>query len=1196
MTKLVAAMLVGTVGVGLYSASAAGLTGSYVGIGTAPTDSTVVKSGTEYNADNLVGKNVLIDYRQTKRMNGEQEQDFSRIPTNDNKNGEGVDGTATANDSRAGVGTTAIGLGTYSTREYSTAVGTYTSAIMGSTSVGSGAFATQYGSAFGRNTYANNKAVAVGEAARAADGIAIGIGASAGQFYKYIQNDGRQNRDSIQYSIAIGPNATAVGGTAIGAKAKTNGLYGVALGQSSSVAYNGVALGVRAQVTREGNGGVALGTYSVANRGAGSIGYMPLVDGVKGEIAADNATLAGYMGLSDTIKNFETTYKAQIEKYNELNKAYNDASSAEAVQKQIMLETKGHDDVAYKAAEAEYKRLSNEAVAATNARNAWTAANKDFTAALAEYESALAPFKATDGAVSVGSNSYVDAKTGQKYQNTRQIINVAAGTEDTDAVNVAQLKAVEKVTADKMSSFTVGDGKKAADGEEAPATLTVDGEKTHFDIVGANGNITTTVDSDGRAIQIGLSNTLDLGKDGSISVGASPVKVDGNGLTIKDGPSMTNNGIDAGNKTITNVKSDIAEKDGADYLAKLENANTANPNSAVNVSDLQSTADTLNNKITQTGNDITTVNTNIGKLQDGFKVSAGSVTSDVKLGGDTVPTITFAGDSNVTAELDATNNTVTYKLNKDGIVGTLGDAFTKIDASNLTGDTNINNWKTKLGITATELGQASAWKLQANGATESVIEKDSVVNFVNGTGTEVTKDGNTIKVGLDEATNTKINNISNVVNKDGKLNIVGDTATGVKVEQVDPNNATKGVKVSLDDKISVGGEDGVVIGKQKVTPKTADGTGELAEKEGKYITGLENTSWNPEVNGIVEDRAATEGQLRDVANKINEVGESIGNGDRKFAGDSGTATAKLGSEISMTGGAKADNLTNGNIGVVANGSNLSIQLSKDLTGLNSVTTKELTTEKATIGDLNVNNSITVGNGDNQTVINNDGISIKGKDGKDGVSISGEGIDMGGKTITNVGEATNPGDAISKGQFDRELSEVVGSVNDGMGQMNNRMNKLDNRMNKVGAGAAALAGLHPLEFNPDDKFSAAVAMGSYKGQGAAALGGFYRPNADTMFSVSSTLGDETMFNIGLSLKFGDKGDDIYRNPNDTSFRALTNEVASLKEENKALNDKMAEKEKSFEATNKELTDRLTAQQVELEQQRALIQQLMAKVGM
>ncbi|MDY3973285.1 MAG: YadA-like family protein, partial [Veillonella caviae] len=89
-----------------------------------------------------------------------------------------------------------------------------------------------------------------------------------------------------------------------------------------------------------------------------------------------------------------------------------------------------------------------------------------------------------------------------------------------------------------------------------------------------------------------------------------------------------------------------------------------------------------------------------------------------------------------------------------------------------------------------------------------------------------------------------------------------------------------------------------------------------------------------------------------------------------------------------------------------------------------------------------------------------------------------------------------------------ISNNVSGLQDQVNGLDTRVNKLGERVDKVGAGAAALAGLHPLEFNPDDKFSAAVAMGSYKGQGAAALGGFYRPNADTMFSVSSTLGDET----------------------------------------------------------------------------------------
>ncbi|WP_295235516.1 YadA-like family protein [Veillonella sp.] len=636
-SKLVAAMLVGAVGTGLYSVDAAGLAGSYVGIGTKPTDATVVTSGAEYKANDIIGKNKLIDYRQTKRFNKDKDgneilEDFSRVATNDNKNGEGVDGTSTANDSKNGVGTTAIGLGTYAARDYATAVGTYASAISGSTSVGSGAYASQYSAAFGRNTYANSKGVAVGDAARATDGLAIGIGASAGEFYKYIQSDGTQNYGAIINSIAIGPNATAVGGTAIGAKAQTNSLYGVALGQGSKVSYNGVALGVGSEVTLAGNGGVALGTYSVANRGAGTIGYMPLVDGVNGEVAANDSRLAEVMGLSDDIKNFTTKYATEISEYNQLNKNYSEIDAKKEEQKNIMIATKGNDDAAYQAAKTEYDKLSKDAVAATNARNAWTAAHQEFTQAMAEQQSALAVFKATDGAVSVGSDAYVDAKTGKTIQNTRQIINVAAGTEDTDAVNVAQLKHV------------------------------------------------------------------------------------------------------------------------ADETAKKAN----------------------------------------------------------------------------------------------------------IDASNITPD-QVNKWQVALGI---------------------------------------------------------------------------------------------------------------------------------------------------------------------------------------------------------------DNLTS------------------DVSGLQ----------------------------------------------------------------------------------------------DRVNGLDNRVNKLDERVDKVGAGAAALAGLHPLEFNPDDKFSASVAMGSYKGQGAAALGGFYRPNADTMFSVSSTIGEDPMFNIGLSLKFGQKGDDIYRNANATNIGALTSEVNSLKAENKGLADQVA------------------SQKAELEQQRALIQQLMVKVGM
>jgi len=88
------------------------------------------------------------------------------------------------------------------------------------------------------------------------------------------------------------------------------------------------------------------------------------------------------------------------------------------------------------------------------------------------------------------------------------------------------------------------------------------------------------------------------------------------------------------------------------------------------------------------------------------------------------------------------------------------------------------------------------------------------------------------------------------------------------------------------------------------------------------------------------------------------------------------------------------------------------------------------------------------------------------------------------------------------------------------QLGNSLNKLDNRINRVGAGAAALAALHPLDFDPDDKWDFAAGYGNYRGANAAAVGLYYRPNEDTMFSVGGSFGGgENMINAGVSLKRG-----------------------------------------------------------------------------
>ena len=263
----------------------------------------------------------------------------------------------------------AIGFGAYAGRNYTTAIGTYSSAIMGSTALGAGTYAGINSAAVGRNTYANSSAVAMGVFSRADNGVAIGSGATAGQFYKYLQNDGNQNYGSINYSMAIGNNAKAVGGIAIGANSSTNGLYGVALGQSASVAYSGTALGTNAKVYV--SQGVALGPNSVSDRYSNTIGYVPFADDGGSYTPKDISGLATAIDASDSLKDFNTKYANQITEYNRLNQALYDAQAKEAEQEATIVNTKGStnedEQKAYTAAVALEKQYSDEAVAATTA-------------------------------------------------------------------------------------------------------------------------------------------------------------------------------------------------------------------------------------------------------------------------------------------------------------------------------------------------------------------------------------------------------------------------------------------------------------------------------------------------------------------------------------------------------------------------------------------------------------------------------------------------------------------------------------------------------------------------------------------------------------------------------------------------------------------------------------------------------------
>ena len=297
-----------------------------------------------------------------------------------------------------------------------------------------------------------------------------------------------------------------------------------------------------------------------------------------------------------------------------------------------------------------------------------------------------------------------------------------------------------------------------------------------------------------------------------------------------------------------------------------------------------------------------------------------------------------------------------------------------------------------------------------------------------------------------------------------------------------------------------------------------------------------------------------------IANTVKELTDKVAAGSRDFAGDDKSkVSVKVGETMEITGGAATNNLSDDNIGVVAKGENgVSVKLSKDLKGLNTA---------------EFNTSITVGTGDNKTVItgdsirtgnttiNNNGLTINNSDPTKNITIQDGNINMGGNAIHNVGEATEADDAINKGQFDRTINNFT----TGMNEMNSRIGQIDRNVNRVGAGAAALASLHPLDFDPDDKASFAVGFGSYKSEHATALGAFYRPNENTMVNLAATIGNnDNMYSAGVSFKIGSSSPYAHMSKSEMAVK--------LESQDKELTDQN-QKIEALESQNQDLNARL-----------------------
>ena len=301
----------------------------------------------------------------------------------------------------------------------------------------------------------------------------------------------------------------------------------------------------------------------------------------------------------------------------------------------------------------------------------------------------------------------------------------------------------------------------------------------------------------------------------------------------------------------------------------------------------------------------------------------------------------------------------------------------------------------------------------------------------------------------------------------------------------------------------------VVIGKQ-----TSDG------KEGNFVTGLDNKTWDPENPVAVPGRAATEDQLKAVNDDFNNKARTgrVFQGDQP--GDSGKVVRGLGDTMNLTGGADVNRLADNNIGVVKNaaGNGYNIKLAKDLKGLESVTTTDAA--------------------GNTTVMNGGGMTITPAQGN-AVSLTKDGLNNGGNRITNVGPGVDGTDAVNVNQLSSAMRSVDGKIAD------------------VGATSAAISGLKPLQYDPLEPTQVLAAVGHYKGSTAAAVGVAHYTNESTMFHMGVSLGGhDNMINAGVSYKFGtsDAKKAVparYKAGPISSAYVLQDEVTALKAENERM---------------------------------------------
>ena len=612
--------------------------------------------------------------------------------------------------------------------------------------------------------------------------------------------------------------------------------------------------------------------------------------------------------------------------------------------------------------------------------------------------------------------------------------------------------------------------------------------------------------SDGSdTLKLRLAKELKGLTSATFTNGGNNTVINGDGMTINraggDAVSLTKDGLNNGSNKITNVA------DGTD------------PNDAVNKSQLDKATAAASTTVSAGNNITVTPSTNA----NGSKNYEVSLKDQVTLGSDATKQIAMDGTTGTIKAGD--------KVTIDGNKGTIKAGNVTIDGENGTikaGD--------KVTIDGKD-GKIAAGKVSVDGkdgyvtglenkdwdpdnitsgraATEDQLQKShkSLDNKINNLGDEITKKGMnfagntgefhrnlgqkvTIKGEGTEA-NDKYSgeNIKTVADQDGNINIKmakdlkTDSLTTDKVKV--GKNGQDGVSITgpngadgTDGKVGITGKDG----KDAVSMSGKDGVGHigLTGKDGRNAD-ITVDKGDPDLDG----NAITRIKYQDENGKTHQVATK--DDGMKYGGDSGSVIKKkLNEQVNVVGGiTDASKLTTeDNLGVVSDGTgNLKVRMAKDLKGLETVTTKDAA--------------------GNTTVMNGGGVTITPASGN-AVSLTKDGLNNGGNTITNVGPGVNGTDAVN-------VNQLKGAT-DGLA---NAINSVAGETQRVGAHAAALSALKPIQYDPLEPTQVMAGIGNYRGETAAALGVAHYTAEDTMFHVGVSVGSHhNMVNAGVTRKFG-----------------------------------------------------------------------------